>query len=123
MHTFLTRIKLAKIQLIPELLCFTGGNDDFLFPCQGRGEKEQFIAQIGDEKYTIQRSKGLGENEPDMMNFTTMNPKTRRLIKVMPDDAAQTAAIFDILIGNNLQARKEYIVEHGSEYIDQLDVS
>ena len=58
-----------------------------------------------------------------MMNFTTMNPKTRRLIKIMPDDAEQTAAIFDILIGNNLQARKDYIVEHGSEYIDQLDVS
>ena len=86
-------------------------------------EKEQFIKKIGDEKYTIQRSKGLGENEPDMMNFTTMNPKTRRLIKIMPDDAEQTAAIFDILIGNNLQARKDYIVEHGSEYIDQLDVS
>ena len=86
-------------------------------------EKEQFIKEIGDEKYTIQRSKGLGENEPDMMNFTTMNPKTRRLIKIMPDDEEQTAAIFDILIGNNLQARKDYIVEHGSEYIDQLDVS
>ncbi len=86
-------------------------------------EKEQFIKEISDEKYTIQRSKGLGENEPDMMNFTTMNPKTRRLIKIMPDDAEQTAAIFDILIGNNLQARKDYIVEHGSEYIDQLDVS
>ena len=86
-------------------------------------EKDSFINLIGEEKYTIQRSKGLGENEPDMMNLTTMNPKTRRLIKVMPDDAAQTAEIFDILIGNNLQARKDYIVEHGNEYIDQLDVS
>lgn len=86
-------------------------------------EKEAFLRQIGEEKFTIQRSKGLGENEPDMMNLTTMNPQTRRLIKVMPDDAAQTAAIFDVLIGNNLQARKEYIVEHGSEYADQLDVS
>ena len=85
-------------------------------------EKEQFIKQIGDEKFTIQRSKGLGENDPDMMNLTTMNPKTRRLIKVMPDDAEQTAEIFDILIGNNLQARKDYIVEHGYEYIDNLDV-
>ena len=86
-------------------------------------EKDNFIEQIGEEKYTIQRSKGLGENEPEMMNLTTMNPKTRRLIKVMPDDAEQTAQIFDILIGNNLQARKDYIVEHGNEYIDQLDVS
>ena len=86
-------------------------------------EKDEFIRQIGEEKFTIQRSKGLGENEPDMMNLTTMNPETRRLIKVMPDDAAYTAEIFETLIGNNLQARKDYIVEHGSEYIDQLDVS
>ena len=86
-------------------------------------EKDKFISEIGNEKFTIQRSKGLGENEPDMMNLTTMNPQTRRLIKVMPDDAAQTTEIFDILIGNNLQARKDYIVEHGNEYIDNLDVS
>ena len=86
-------------------------------------EKDEFLQKIGEDKFTIQRSKGLGENDPDMMNLTTMNPKTRRLIKVMPDDAAQTAEIFDILIGNNLQARKDYIVEHGSEYIDNLDVS
>ena len=86
-------------------------------------EKDQFIREIGNEKFTIQRSKGLGENEPDMMNLTTMNPKSRRLIKVMPDDAAQTAEIFDILLGDNLQGRKDYIVEHGNEYIDQLDVS
>jgi DNA gyrase subunit B len=86
-------------------------------------EKDKFIEQIGNEKFTIQRSKGLGENEPDMMNLTTMNPATRRLIKVMPDDAAQTAEIFDILLGDNLQGRKDYIVEHGNEYIDNLDVS
>lgn len=86
-------------------------------------EKEKFIEQIGKEKFTIQRSKGLGENEPDMMNLTTMNPATRRLIKVMPDDAKQTSEIFDILLGDNLQGRKEYIVEHGNEYIDNLDVS
>lgn len=86
-------------------------------------EKENFIKQIGNEKFTIQRSKGLGENEPDMMNLTTMNPATRRLIKVMPDDAKQTSEIFDILLGDNLQGRKEYIVEHGNEYIDNLDVS
>ena len=86
-------------------------------------EKDKFIEQIGNEKFTIQRSKGLGENEPDMMNLTTMNPSTRRLIKVMPDDAQQTSEIFDILLGDNLQGRKDYIVEHGNEYIDNLDVS
>ena len=58
-----------------------------------------------------------------MMNLTTMNPASRRLIKVMPDNASQTAEIFDILLGDNLQGRKDYIVEHGNEYIDQLDVS
>ena len=86
-------------------------------------EKDKFIAEIGKEKFTIQRSKGLGENEPDMMNLTTMNPATRRLIKVMPTDAEKTAEIFDILLGDNLQGRKDYIVAHGNEYIDNLDVS
>lgn len=86
-------------------------------------EKDKFIEEIGNDKFTIQRSKGLGENEPDMMNLTTMNPSTRRLIKVMPDDAQQTSEIFDILLGDNLQGRKDYIVEHGNEYIDNLDVS
>lgn len=86
-------------------------------------EKEKFIADIGKEKFTVQRSKGLGENEPDMMNLTTMNPASRRLIKVMPTDAEKTAEIFDILLGDNLQGRKDYIVAHGSEYIDNLDVS
>lgn len=86
-------------------------------------EKEKFLKEIGDEKFTIQRSKGLGENEADMMNFTTMNPTTRRLIKVMTDDAAKTAEMFDILLGENLQGRKDYIVDHGAEYIDNLDVS
>ena len=86
-------------------------------------EKDRYLAEIGDKKYTIQRSKGLGENEPEMMSLTTMNPSTRRLIKVMPDSAEQTAAIFDTLLGDNLQGRKDFIVDHGAEYIDQLDVS
>ena len=86
-------------------------------------EKEEFIRQIGDSKFTVQRSKGLGENEPDMMNLTTMNPKTRRLIKIMPDDAEKTFEIFDILLGDNLSGRKDYIVKYGADYIDDLDVS
>ncbi len=86
-------------------------------------EKDKFIEEIGSEKFTVQRSKGLGENEPDMMNLTTMNPDTRRLIKVMPDDAKSTAQIFDILLGDDLQGRKDYIVEHGNEFVDNLDVS
>ncbi|MCR5653426.1 MAG: DNA topoisomerase [Ruminococcus sp.] len=86
-------------------------------------EKDRYLNEIGNQKFTIQRSKGLGENEPEMMSFTTMNPATRRLIKVMPDSAEQTASIFDTLLGDNLQGRKDFIVDHGAEYIDQLDVS
>ena len=86
-------------------------------------EKDKYINEIGNAKFTIQRSKGLGENEPDMMSLTTMNPETRRLIKVMPDDMEETVRIFDILLGDNLQGRKDYIVEYGAEYTDNLDVS
>lgn len=86
-------------------------------------EKEDFIKKIGSEKYTIQRSKGLGENEPDMMNFTTMNPKTRRLIKVMPEEAEKTSRMFDILLGDDLAGRKEYIIENGHLYTENLDIS
>lgn len=86
-------------------------------------EKQKFLEQIGDAKYTIQRSKGLGENEPDMMNLTTMNPATRRLIKVMPAEAEQTSRMFDLLLGDNLPGRKDYIAENGYRYLDVADVS
>ena len=86
-------------------------------------EKEKYLNEIGSAKFTIQRSKGLGENEPDMMSLTTMNPETRRLIKVMPDDIERTAQIFDVLLGDNLQGRKDFIVEFGANYTDNLDVS
>ncbi len=86
-------------------------------------EKEDFIKGLGAQKYTIQRSKGLGENEPDMMNLTTMNPKTRRLIKIMPEDAQRTAQMFDVLLGDNIMGRKEFIVENGHLYIEVADIS
>lgn len=86
-------------------------------------EKEKYIEEIGNAKFTVQRSKGLGENEPEMMSLTTMNPETRRLIKVMPDDAERTAKVFDIWLGDNLQGRKDFIVEFGADYTDNLDVS
>ena len=86
-------------------------------------EKEQFLQELEGQKYTIQRSKGLGENDPDMMNLTTMNPKTRRLIQVKPGDAEQAAQMFDVLLGDNLGGRKDYIAQHGGEYLDDLDVS
>ena len=78
---------------------------------------------IEGEKYTVQRSKGLGENQPEMMSLTTMNPATRRLIKIMPEDAAKTSEMFDLLLGDNLQGRKEYIAENGYLYMEDTDLS
>ncbi|MCD7947417.1 MAG: toprim domain-containing protein [Oscillospiraceae bacterium] len=86
-------------------------------------EKDKIVSEIGDKKHTIQRSKGLGENEPDMMWLTTMNPETRRLIKVMPEDAQRTSDTFDLLLGDNLQGRKTYIAEHGYKYLELADIS
>ena len=85
-------------------------------------EKAEILKQIGNQKYTLQRSKGLGENEPEMMSRTTMHPATRRLISVTPTDAAKTEEIFDTLLGNNLPARKEFIALHGSEYMKDADI-
>ena len=71
----------------------------------------------------MQRSKGLGENDPDMMWLTTMNPETRRLIKVMPEDAEATAQMFELLLGDNLQGRKEHIANEGYRFLDLADIS
>ena len=92
--------------------------------CYNESEKTEALKEIGDAKYTIQRSKGLGENDADMMWMTTMNPATRRLIKVEPDfDPVAIADKFDLLLGDNLQGRKEYIAENGHLYIDMADLS
>lgn len=86
-------------------------------------EKSDILNMIGNKKYTLQRSKGLGENEPEMMSLTTMNPETRRLIKVSPADVEATTAMFDMLLGDNLQGRKDYIAEFGSDYLEMADIS
>ncbi len=85
-------------------------------------EKAEILAKLDGQKYTIQRSKGLGENQPEMMWETTMNPETRRLIKVMPDDVEKTKEVFELLLGDNLAGRKEHIAENGYKYIDMTDV-
>ena len=89
------------------------------------GEKARIAAQLDEkkQKYTLQRSKGLGENEPEMMWLTTMNPETRRLIKVTPEDAQATADMFSLLLGDNLEGRKSFIAENGARYLDEVDVS
>ncbi|MDR0821889.1 MAG: DNA topoisomerase [Oscillospiraceae bacterium] len=99
----------------------TCGNDTYF--AYTEAEKSRISEKIGGKKYTLQRSKGLGENEPDMMSLTTMNPATRRLIKVMPSDAEDTSNMFDILLGDDLQGRKAFISEFGGRYLDLTDVS
>ena len=86
-------------------------------------EMDSIRKELEGKKYTIQRSKGLGENEAEMMNLTTMNPATRRLIKVTPSEAQATSEMFDLLLGDNLEGRKEYIADYGHLYIDAADVS
>ncbi|MDD6268563.1 MAG: toprim domain-containing protein [Oscillospiraceae bacterium] len=86
-------------------------------------EKANILKKIGDEKCTIQRSKGLGENEADMMALTTMNPATRRLIRVTPSAVEDTARMFDLLLGDDLQGRKDFIAEYGADYLELADIS
>ena len=86
-------------------------------------EKTKVLEEIGNAKYTIQRSKGLGENDPDMMWLTTMNPETRRLIRVSPAEAEATSQMFDLLLGDNLSGRKDFISQNGHLYLDDLDLS
>ena len=86
-------------------------------------EKADIVKGLEGKKYKVDRSKGLGENEPDMMWLTTMNPETRRLIRVMPEDAERTAQVFDLLLGDNLQGRKDHIAENGYKYLELADIS
>ena len=119
--------------LIKEQRVFIAETPLFEITVKERGKEETFFAydefekadilkEIGNKKYSIQRSKGLGENEPDMMWQTTMNPETRRLIAVTPTDPKATEEIFDTLLGDNLPARKAFIAAHGKEYMKDLDV-
>lgn len=118
-----TLIKEGKVFIAESPLYEINCKDDTYF-CYTEKEKAQVLEEIGDKKYTVQRSKGLGENEPEMMWLTTMNPKTRRLIKVEPDYSPEAVADkFDLLLGDNLQGRKDYIAENGYQYIELTDLS
>lgn len=97
----------------------SGGETYFAYNEQ---EKKEILSKLGNKKYTIQRSKGLGENEPDMMWRTTMCPQTRRLIAVTPEDAEKTAKMFDVLLGDALQERKKFIMDYGHLYIKDADI-
>lgn len=118
-----TLIKEGKVYIAESPLYEITCKDETYF-CYTEKEKADVLEIIGDKKYTVQRSKGLGENEPEMMWMTTMNPKTRRLIKVEPDYNPEAVADkFDLLLGDNLQGRKDYIAENGYQYIDMTDLS
>ncbi len=117
-----TLIEEGKVFIAESPLYEITSKDNTYFAYNER-EKDDFLNQLEGQKYTIQRSKGLGENEPDMMNLTTMNPATRRLIKIVPGDMEETSEMFDLLLGDNLSGRKDYIAENGNLYIDDLDVS
>ena len=86
-------------------------------------EKADILKKLEGKRVNVQRSKGLGENDPEMMWMTTMSPETRRLIRVLPEDAEETARVFDLLLGDNLSGRKDYIAENGYKYLDMIDVS
>ena len=129
-----TLILAMLYRLVPTLIqegkVFIAESPLFEITCKGKTyfaytekEKVQILLKLGENKYTIQRSKGLGENEPEMMWETTMNPESRRLIKIIPDDMDKTEMMFDLLLGDNLKGRKSFIEENGMRYMDMIDVS
>ena len=93
-----------------------------IFFAYNETEKAEIIEKLEGKKYTLQRSKGLGENEPDMMWQTTMSPETRRLIQVSPADEYETQRIFETLLGDDIVARKAFIAENGPKYMDLADI-
>ncbi|MDR2589381.1 MAG: DNA topoisomerase [Oscillospiraceae bacterium] len=115
--------------LIEEGFIYIAESPLFEINCKGKTyfaynerDKTEIVASLDGAKYTINRSKGLGENDPEMMWLTTMSPDTRRLIKVLPQDAEATANTFDLFLGNNLAGRKDFIAEHGHKYMEFADV-
>ena len=117
-----TLIEVGKVFIAETPLYEINTKTDTYFAYSDK-EKTAILNEIGDVRYTIQRSKGLGENDPEMMSLTTMNPATRRLVKVEPEDEAATEWMFDVLLGDNLAGRKEFIADRGSLYLDMVDVS
>ena len=115
-------IDMGKVYIAESPLFEITYKDDTYF-AYNEAEKAQILSKLEGKKVKIQRSKGLGENQPDMMWQTTMNPETRRLIRVEASDAEETARVFDMLLGDNLQGRKEHIADVGSDYIELADIS
>ena len=108
---------------IAESPLFEITTSDKIYFAYDENEKTKILKMIGNKKFDIQRSKGLGENEAEMMSLTTMDPATRRLIKIEPDDIEQTQWMFDMLLGDDLQGRKDFITNNGVDYLDMADIS
>ena len=117
-----TLIKEGKVYIAESPLYEINCKDEVWFAYTEQ-EKAQALEEIGNKKYTVQRSKGLGENDADMMWLTTMNPKTRRLIQITESDVERTLETFEVLLGDNLQGRKDKIADEGYKYLDMLDLS
>jgi len=117
-----TLIQAGRVYIAESPLYEINGGGETWFAYNER-EKAQALEALGSRRYTIQRSKGLGENDADMMHLTTMNPATRRLVQVCPADAQATADMFDLMEGDNLAGRKEHIAAHGHKWIELADVS
>ena len=116
--------------LIQEGYVFIAESPLYEIECKGKTyfaysdrEKTEILSGLDAKKVSINRSKGLGENDPGMMWMTTMNPETRRLIKVMPEDAQRMAEMFELLLGDNLDGRKNHIAQFGHKYLDMADIS
>lgn len=117
-----TLIEMGKVYIAESPLYEINAKGETWF-AYTESEKQKILDELGNTKFTIQRSKGLGENDADMMSLTTMNPNTRRLIKVDPTDAQRTAQMFDLWLGDNLAGRKAHIAENGAAYVEMADVS
>jgi DNA gyrase subunit B len=116
-----TLIEKRKIYIAESpLFEITAGQNTYF--AYSESEKVRILGELGDRKYTLQRSKGLGENEPEMMWQTTMNPATRRLIMITPADAEETVRMFETLMGDAIAARKRFIAENGYKYIAEADI-
>ena len=89
--------------------------------CYTDEEMAQHLAEMGRDNVNIQRYKGLGEMNPEQLWETTMNPETRIMVKVTMEDAIKADATFNVLMGDEIAPRREFI-EQNAKYVKNLDI-